>query len=141
MVHALTEIGRTLRAGGILLDIRPYLPFGPLELVQADEAHVIGRLDEVKSVPSDAAADEAIAEVSRRRLFDLEDTTSFYYSSYWDSVGEVQEYLRDWADEARLPRRLAGQARKALRAAGSGARLRLQTYVVFNRLRRTFPEA
>jgi len=106
MVHALTEIGRTLRAGGILLDIRPYLPFGPLELVQADEAHVIGRLDEVKSVPSDAAADEAIAEVSRRRLFDLEDTTSFYYSSYWDSVGEVQEYLRDWADEARLPRRL-----------------------------------
>jgi hypothetical protein len=33
MVHALTEIWRTLTPRGFLLDLRPFLPFGPLELV------------------------------------------------------------------------------------------------------------
>ncbi len=141
MVHALHEVWRTLIPGGVLLDIRPYLPFGPLELIRTESISVLGRLDEVESDPSDAAADEAIAEVTRRGLFHLDRADSFHYAGYWDSVGEVREYLRDWTDVARLPRRLAGLARKSLRYAGPKARLRLKTYVVVNRLHRTFPEA
>ena len=137
MVHALEEVWRTLVHGGLLLDIRPYLPFGPLELVRGGEARSLDRLDEAEFDPGDPAADEAVAEVLRRGLFRLESTGSFYYSSYWDSVGEMREYLRDWEDVARLPRRLAAEARKALRSAGRQARLRLQTYVVVNHLRRS----
>jgi hypothetical protein len=132
MVHALTEIWRTLVPGGILLDIRPYLPFRPLELVMGPEVKTLGRLDEADFDPGDPAADEAVAEAMRRGLFRLQETGWFYYSSYWDSIADLREYLRDWFDVARLPRRLAGAARSALRLAGPASRLRLQTYVVVN---------
>lgn len=136
MVHALSEVWRTLVPGGLLLDIRPYLPFRPLELVQGQDVQVLGRLDEVEFDPGDPAADDAVGEVMRRGLFDLERTGEFFYASYWDSVAEVRDYLKDWEDVARLPRRLAGEARKALRRAGSPGRLRLQTYVVVNVMRK-----
>src|SRR3990172_4359403 len=136
MVHALSEVWRTLVPGGVLLDIRPYLPFRPLELVTAPEARVLGRLDQADFDQGDPAADEAVAEVMRRDLFMLQETGWFYYSSYWDSVVEMREYLRDWDDVARLPRRLAGAARSALRQAGPAARLRLKTYVVVNVMRK-----
>jgi hypothetical protein len=136
MVHALTEVRRTLIPDGALVDIRPFMPFRPLELVRKDQAQVLGRLDEVPFDPTDAAADEALAEVFRRRLFSLEETTSFFYAGYWDSVGELKDYLRDWYDVAKLPRALSGEARRALRCAGPGARLRLQMVIVVNRLRK-----
>jgi hypothetical protein len=136
MVHALTEVWRTLVAGGLLLDIRPYLPFRPLELVTGPEVRVLGRLDEADFDPGDPAADEAVAEAMRRGLFRLQETGCFYYSSYWDSIAEMREYLRDWFDVARLPRRLAGAARSALRQAGPDSRLRLQAYVVVNVMRK-----
>jgi hypothetical protein len=136
MVHALSEVWRILAADGVLLDIRPYLPFGPLELVAGNEVRILGRLDEAEFDPGDPAADNAVAEVMRRGLFALQRTGSFHSSSYWDSVAELREYLKDWTDVARLPRRLAGEARTALRRAGSSGRLRLKTYVVVNVMRK-----
>jgi hypothetical protein len=138
MVHALCEVWRTLIPGAVLLDIRPYLPFGPLELVHPEGTSVLGRLDEVESDPNDAAADEAIAEVLRRGLFHLDRADSFHYAGYgiWRTM--------------RAPARLTDVARRrgvwpgwrASRCAPPDkARLRLMTYVVVNRLRRSFPEA
>lgn len=135
MVDALTEIHRTLRPGAWLLDLRPFLPFGPLELVLDHTVSVLGRLDETRYDESDVAADEALAEVFRRRLFSLEAADSFWYAAYWDTVPELREYLTDWAETARLSRRLAGTARRALRDT-PGSRLRLRTYMVVNRLRK-----
>ena len=134
MVHALTEIRRTLVPGGLLLDIRPFLPFGPLELVVGGEVHRLGRLDEAEFDPGDPAADEAVAEVTRRGLFSLRETGSFHYAGYWETVGELRDYLEDWYDVARLPRRLAGEAKTALRRSRPFGRLRLQTYIVVNLL-------
>ncbi len=135
MVDALTEIHRTLRPGASLLDLRPFLPFGPLELVLDHSVSVLGRLDETKYDEADVAADEALAEVFRRNLFTLEATDSFWYAAYWDTIPELREYLKDWAETAHLSRRLAGIARRALRDA-TGSRLRLRTYMVVNRLRK-----
>jgi hypothetical protein len=139
MVHALQEIWRTLKPGALLLDLRPFLPFGPLELVVGGEAQTLGRLDEAPYDPGDPAADEALAEIMRRGFFTLEETGSFHYAGYWDAVSELREYLEDWQDVARLPRRLAGQAHKALRQSGRRGRLRLKTYMIFNRMRRVAP--
>ena len=136
MVHALEEVWRTLTPGGIVLDVRPYLPFGPLELVDQGGVEVLGRLDEAEFDPGDPAADDALAEVMRRGLYSLTQTGSFHYASYWDSVGDMRDYLRDWCDVARLPRRLAGEAHKALRRSRPSGRLRLQTYMVVNRMRK-----
>src|SRR3990172_1373218 len=108
MVHALSEIWRTLAAGGGPIDIRPYLPFGPLELVRGPEARSLGRLDEAEFDPGDPAADDAVAEVTRRGLFALRQTGSFYSSCYLGSVAEFREYLKDWYDVARPPRRAGG---------------------------------
>lgn len=135
MVDALTEVHRTLIPGAPLLDVRPFLPFAPLELARAARITVLGRLEEAEFDPGDSAADEALAEVFRRGLFSLESTDSFWYANYWDSVAELREYLKDWTDVARLPRRLAGEARRALRAS-PGARLLLRSYIVVNRLRK-----
>ena len=136
MVHALTEIWRTLTVDGVLLDLRPYLPFRPLELVRPEDVRVLGRLDEAEFDPGDPAADDALAEVMRRGLFTLRETGSFFYSGYWDSVAELRSYLKDWCEVARLPRRLAGVARSELRHAGPESWLRLQTYVVVNVMRK-----
>jgi hypothetical protein len=136
MVHALTEIRRTLVPGGVLLDLRPYLPFGPLEWVDGDKAELLGRLDEAPFDPGDPAADLALGEVMHQGLYTLLRTDSFRYAGYWDSVGELREYLRDWTDVARLPRPLAGEARKALKRGAPSAQLRLQTYMVVNVMRK-----
>jgi hypothetical protein len=72
----------------------------------------------------------------RRGLYSLDRTDSFRYSSYWDSVSEMRDYLRDWYDVARLPRGLAGEARRALRRSAPSGRLRLQTYMVVNLMRK-----
>jgi len=136
MVHALTEVWRALVPGAVLLDIRPYLPFGPLELVEREHIRFLGRLEEVQFDSDGASADQAISEVLRQGLFALDRADSFYYSGYWNSVRDLREYLREWEDYARLPRHLAGEARKGLKAAGRQAWLRLQTYVVVNRLRK-----
>jgi hypothetical protein len=136
MVHALSEVRRTLVAKGILLDIRPYLPFGPLELVDGDTVERLGRLDEAPFDPGDPAADRALGEVMRLGLYALLRTDSFHYATYWDSVGELRDYLRDWYDVARLPRRLAGEARTALKRSAPTGQLRLQTYMVVNVMRK-----
>lgn len=136
MVHALEEIWRTLTPGGIVLDLRPYLPFGPLELVDRGAVETLGRLDEAEFDPGDPAADEALGQIMRRKRFALDGTESFHYAAYWESVGELREYLADWYDVARLPRRLAADATRALRRTRPSGRLRLQTYMVVNRLRR-----
>jgi hypothetical protein len=132
MVHALDEIWRTLRPGGWLVDLRPFLPFGPLELVDGGRAFSLGRLDEAEFDPGDPAADEAVADVLRRRRYDLTRTGSFHYAGYWSSVAELRAYLQDWVDVAELPRALAELARRELRRHRPQGLLRLKTYMVFN---------
>ena len=136
MVHALEEIHRTLKQDALVLDLRPYLPFGPLEVVHGDQANVIGRLDEAEFDPGDPAADDALGEAFRRGLFKLEAADSFHYSAYWDTVEDLREYLKEWSDTTRLPRRLANDARRGLKAHEPGARLRLRSYMVVNQMRR-----
>lgn len=136
MVHALEEIWRALTPGGIVLDVRPFLPFGPLELVNEGVVERLGRLEEAEFDPGDPAADLALGEVMRRGLYTLRRTESFHYAGYWDSVAELRDYLRDWSDVARLPRSLADVARRALRRSRPSGRLRLQTYMVVNLMRK-----
>lgn len=135
MVHALEEIHRTLKPGALLLDLRPYHPYRPLELVDPRSVRELGRMEEGDG-SLDAASDAALGEVFQRRLFALESVGSFYRCSYWDTAEELREYVEENFETTRLPRRLAREARRALRSTGKGARLRLQAYIVVNRLRR-----
>src|SRR3989304_1085421 len=113
---------------------------GRLTWQYAARAHsVIGTDTDAESVaylmedrPPGLWARNAVADVMNRGLFALQQAGSFYSSSYWDSVAELREYLKDWFDVARLPRRLAGEARTALRRAGSSGRRRLKTSVGAN---------
>lgn len=136
MVHALEEIHRTLKPGALLLDLRPYHPYRPLELVAERGVQELGRMKESEDRLDDASSDDALGQVFHRGLFALESVDSFHRCSYWDTAEELRQYVDENFETTRLPRRLAGEARRALRTAGKGARLRLQTYMVVNRLRR-----
>lgn len=135
MVHALEEIHRTLRPGALLVDLRPYHPYRPLELIDEGVVRELGRMEEGDG-SLDAASDAALSEVFQRGLFALESVGSFYRCSYWDTAEELREYVEENFETTRLPRRLAGEARRAIRAAGRSARLRLQAYIVVTRLRK-----
>jgi hypothetical protein len=141
MVHALGEIWRTLRPGGLLVDLRPFLPFRPLEVVGPEGTESLGRLDGAPFDADDVAADASIAEVSRRGWFRLETADSFYFSFYWDSIGELESFLEDWTTMAELSPAMAARAGRALQAAPAGTRLRLEICMIFNTLRRVEPAA
>ena len=62
MVHALSEIQRTLRPGGVLIDLRPIRdPNRQLEVICATKSMVVGDFDVyADDDPDDEAAHEAV---------------------------------------------------------------------------------
>jgi hypothetical protein len=93
MVHALTEIQRTLRPGGVLLDLRPITAPRQLEVIRAGEILVAGDFEVVEeSGADDEAANEAVRRAVQEGLFLRERDGGFKFAYYWDSVAEMMEY-------------------------------------------------
>ena len=70
MVHALSEIHRTLKPSGILLDLRPLEDSWSVEIVSGASWQASGRLSDMPiGVADDAAANEAMREVESRGWF------------------------------------------------------------------------
>lgn len=127
MVHALAETWRVLRAGGRLVDLRPYASGWPLEILARDAQMPAGPLDDSIGQDVDIACDRAVREVVRRGWFEVENKGSFEYTYYWDSVDGMNAFLKEnWKESARVPGSLLAKARQLERAAGGQVQVRVR---------------
>jgi SAM-dependent methyltransferase len=138
MVHALEEIHRTRRPGGLLIDLRPLLERWPVEVAWRDGYQEIGRLtDDPAGITDDESANQAMAEADRRGWFGLEegDRFSLFYS--WDTPREMEEFLREeWGGFASLDEQVIREARSAWAVANADARVRVRASMLINRWRK-----
>jgi SAM-dependent methyltransferase len=92
MVHALEEIRRLLRPGGILIDIHP---FSGGSLIKAFEGDRVLFAKPKRDTHSENVlhADEAVAQVVERGLFVIEGSGEFDFLTYGSSIPELHAYL------------------------------------------------
>jgi hypothetical protein len=129
MVHALEEVQRLLKPDGCLIDIHPLID------EQFIEVHKGGKIVFSEPVPeyySDdlRQAEDALAHVIQRQLFNVERSLAFDFLIYSSSVTELQIYIDEAnaydessMDEARevWTSELASRVEEAMRAIGEGA--------------------
>lgn len=125
MVHALEEVHRVLRQGGILVDMRPVVSNPYVEVLREMNVTLAGRLDDSADLPDTQASDQAVATTLKRGWFHPleEDSTSFAY--YWDTAEEVRRHIQDNWPEAILPEEVYQQAKQLAEAAGPNSKLRI----------------
>ena len=104
MVHALSEIHRTLKPDGTLLDIRPLEDSWSVEIVSSAGWQASGRLSDMPiGVADDAAANEAMRDVESRGWFIQKKMEEFPFFYYWDTPSEMKEFMEEeWEDFEKL---------------------------------------
>jgi len=129
MVHALEEIQRLLKPGGCLIDIHPVRE-APLIKVYQEDRTLLAEPSPVYTDEDYRQADDALAQVVRRRLFVVEGSSEFDFLIYGSSVAELADFLAQAnayddrpADEVETARKfeLAARVEAIMRAAGAGA--------------------
>jgi len=136
MVHALNQIWRTLVPGGLLLDLRPYSNMRPLEVGSGARYSVAGPVDDSLGLIDDIPASAAIAQAAREGWFELERSDSFELLSYWDSLGEMIDYVAEnWSDWMSFPPDTLERARQ-LEAAIDYPRVRIRLNMIIGRYRK-----
>jgi hypothetical protein len=127
MVHALAESCRVLKAGGRLVDLRPYSSGWPLEVVTPNTQMLAGPLDDTIGQSVDIASDTAVLEALQRGWFQAENKTSFQYTYYWDTVDDMHEYLEaNWEESATVPDSVLSKARRLVQRANKPAQIRIR---------------
>jgi len=131
MVHALKQIWRTLKPGGLLLDLRPYSANCPVEVVAGDRMEVAGRIDDSAGLPDDEAASAAIGRAAHEGWFRLEQSGSFDFMWGWDDLEEMCSYVEEkWADWLNFPLDARRNAARLMREMGaSQVRIRLNMII------------
>ena len=143
MVHALEEICRILKPGGILIDIHP-VPEGYLiKAIQGDRILFAERKRETSSEDV-LRAEDALAESVERDIFTVDRRAEFDFLTYAASVRELRDYWEelnafedDPKDEALIEREedLFAQVEEIMRASGAGAEVAIHERVRIARLR------
>ena len=130
MVHALEEILRLLKPGGTLIDIHPVVQAWLCEVNQGGRVLFAEPSPTYDYEEDLLQAEEALAQVVQRRLFDKELDGEFDFFTYASSAAELRGYLvkasayEDSTSDAEVTARaeeLAVRAEQIRQAAGEGA--------------------
>ena len=128
MVHALEEIHRTLVPSGLLIDLRPVADRWPVEVVEGQIYHSIGRLTDLPAgLADDEAANNAILEAARRGWFRRESKQNFPFFFYWDTPEEMKGYILDkWSEFILLEDSLYTRTQDTWKVFGPNAPIRVK---------------
>jgi SAM-dependent methyltransferase len=143
MVHALEEIHRLLKPGGILIDIHPVPEGYFIKALQGDRILFAERRREPCSEDV-LHAEDALAECVERNLFAVDRRAEFDFLTYASSVRELRDYWEELnafedepKDEAIITREedLYAQVEEIMQASGAGAEVAIHERVRIARLR------
>ncbi len=136
VVDALRKVHRSLRPGGLLLDVHPQPKPSPIEVRTGAGTTDLGQLEYSPGfIGTMSNADEALASLDRDGTFRNEREVEFLLLHHFDSMAEWQDYM---AKEAQyyLPPDAAMLETIAGGLASAGAELILSEWVRASRFRR-----
>jgi SAM-dependent methyltransferase len=128
MVHALSEIHRTLKPNGTLLDLRPLEDSWAVEVVSGAGYQVSGRLSDMpQGIADDAAANQAMREVKARGWFIPKKMEEFPFFYYWDTPSEMKEFMEEeWEDFEKLEEDVYRKTSSMWASSNADARVRVR---------------
>ena len=135
MVHALSEIHRTLKPNGLLLDLRPVEDNWTVEIHSASGRHIAGRLTDVPiGKADDEAAFAAMKDVESRGWFVREQEEEFAFFYYWDTPSEMKEWIdAEWDDFEKIEEDVYRKAQSHWASANADARVRVRVKMLITR--------
>lgn len=128
MVHALSEIHRTLKPNGTLLDLRPLEDSWSVEIVSSAGWQASGRLSDMPiGVADDAAANDAMRDVQARGWFIQKKMEEFPFFYYWDTPSEMKEFMEDeWEDFEKMEEELYRKTAAMWASSNADVRVRVR---------------
>ena len=140
MVHALSESWRILKAGGRLIDLRPYRSEWYVELISKDNPILAGKfIGKEEGLTDDDMSDKAISEVIRRGLFKKENKEFFDYSYYWDSFDQMFDYVSTtWSNLVSTPKNVLSNVRQMEKVQRGQAVIRIRRKILIASYRKVF---
>jgi SAM-dependent methyltransferase len=135
MVHALDEIRRILKPGGILIDLRPVEDRWTVEVASFNEFKVAGYLVDMPiGIEDDIAAFRAMKEAETRSWYIKEKEEEFSFFYYWDTPSEMKEFMEEeWEDFEKLEEAVYEQTKSIWALANADARPRVRVKMLITK--------
>ena len=122
MVHALKEVWRVLKPGGVLIDLRPISVDVPLFILTTTGWKSAGLPDQSPDRIHDLAANRTIRNVVNNGLFIRLKQEYFTTKYYWKNLKELKSDVENyWKEDVIVSKEIWQQAR-LLYTSGSGQR-------------------
>ena len=139
MVHALGEIRRTLKADGILIDLRPVSSNWSVEVASSTGYQLAGELNEMpEGLADDEAAFKAMREVESLRWFIKEKEEEFSFFYYWDTPSEMKDFIEtEWENFEKLEEDVFQETKSLWVSANADARIRVRVKMLITRWGKT----
>ena len=91
---------RTLRVGGMLVDCRPVPQPASIAVLTRAGSTQVGQLEYSSDFARTIAnAEEALASLGRKKLFERQRSVEYRLLIHFKSVSQWQEHLAKWADD------------------------------------------
>ena len=142
MVHALSEIRRTLKSDGILIDLRPVEDNWTVEIPSSSDLQIAGRLTDMPiGIADDAAAFAAMRDVESRGWFINERSEEFAFFYYWNTPSEMKEWIdAEWDDFEKIEDDVYLKTNALWASANADARVRVRVKMLITRWRNAIPK-
>ena len=137
MVHALSEIRRTLKPNGMLIDLRPVLDRWQIEVASTRESCETGRMRDFPiGLADDEAANQSVAHAAQNGWFTREQEVFFSFTYSWDSPKEMEEWIQEeWEGFIGLDEETKQATRSAWASAHADARVQVKVKMLITRWR------